>query len=790
MRPNFALKLSHDGIGLLLRATGGWRIVGEVSLDDPDLAPTLRYLRQSAAELAGGHFATKLIIPNSQILFRDIWAPGDTPGARRVAIRAALDGTTPYALDELAFDWSDAGDGMAKVAVAASITLEEAEAFATEHCFNPVSFVAIPEPGDFTGEPWFGTTRLAKGLLTGGDTIERDSAAVKIVGPVEAVTPAAAPVVLAEAIPLDPVDSADESVAETADVEGSNGDVPDDREAPEQPPNNPQPSVAVEDPAPTPATATEPQPSAVAFSTSRAGEDTDIAPLRLESIAPRIALQPGGGQAETNDILPTLGGVQREVEVTHLSVTAPEVVGDKDDTKPLVKPKPASPTTSKLNAALSSIKSKPREPSQTAAKLDSPPFTLSSETTVFGARKPALPRRQRRYLGLILTLALIVALLVAGLLSDLVVGEQTVLSRLIGPRQPEVSEVITEPVPPVADPVEAIPVAPAPAQSAEISLEEAEAFHVRTGLWPFSPTAPIDPDSDRIDDLYVASIDPVVVSHDAVALPDVDLEDSDATLPAMGSPPPAGAVFDLDEDGLVRALPEGALTPDGVMVFAGKPAQVPAPRPVGAVQEPAGQTERLTGFRPRTRPDNLSEENERARLGGRTLSQLAAIRPEPRPASAQDGDANADTAPTKLAVLRSPTPASRPSTFSRIVEQAVAEAQASTSQATDEVEEADAEPEVTSVAAVAAPKLPPSPTRANVAKEATVKNAINLGKINLIGVYGSSSNRRALIRLSSGRYVKVRVGDRVDGGQVAAISSSEVLYIKSGRKVTLAMPKG
>ncbi len=77
-----------------------------------------------------------------------------------------------------------------------------------------------------------------------------------------------------------------------------------------------------------------------------------------------------------------------------------------------------------------------------------------------------------------------------------------------------------------------------------------------------------------------------------------------------------------------------------------------------------------------------------------------------------------------------------------------------------------------------------------MAQEATVKNAIDLGKINLIGVYGSSSNRRALIRLSSGKYVKVQVGDRVDGGQVAAIGATEVLYVKRGRKVTLAMPKG
>lgn len=62
--------------------------------------------------------------------------------------------------------------------------------------------------------------------------------------------------------------------------------------------------------------------------------------------------------------------------------------------------------------------------------------------------------------------------------------------------------------------------------------------------------------------------------------------------------------------------------------------------------------------------------------------------------------------------------------------------------------------------------------------------------VTLIGVYGSPSQRRALVRLPSGRYVKVQVGDRIDGGQVAAISQNEVRYVKRGRSVTLRMPSG
>ncbi|MDO8884731.1 pilus assembly protein PilP, partial [Pseudotabrizicola sp.] len=85
---------------------------------------------------------------------------------------------------------------------------------------------------------------------------------------------------------------------------------------------------------------------------------------------------------------------------------------------------------------------------------------------------------------------------------------------------------------------------------------------------------------------------------------------------------------------------------------------------------------------------------------------------------------------------------------------------------------------------------PRIPTTANVAKQATFVNAINLGKINLIGVYGTQSKRYALVRQPNGRYRKVRVGDSLDGGKVQAITASEVRYQKGGRMLALAMPAG
>ena len=68
--------------------------------------------------------------------------------------------------------------------------------------------------------------------------------------------------------------------------------------------------------------------------------------------------------------------------------------------------------------------------------------------------------------------------------------------------------------------------------------------------------------------------------------------------------------------------------------------------------------------------------------------------------------------------------------------------------------------------------------------------AINLRQMNLIGVYGTPANRRALVCLSNGRYKKVKVGDSIDGGRIVAIGDSELRYQKGGRNLTLKIPSG
>jgi type IV pilus biogenesis protein PilP len=222
----------------------------------------------------------------------------------------------------------------------------------------------------------------------------------------------------------------------------------------------------------------------------------------------------------------------------------------------------------------------------------------------------------------------------------------------------------------------------------------------------------------------------------------------------------------------------------------------------------------VVSLRPRERPQIVLAASERARAETEAASlaagpALAAPAPAADAAEAEAALAAAAAAeaanPSVVAISR--RPAARPGDFSVAVEAAVAaairapepkpepepepepapEKAAKKAPAPDLKPEEQDEIDEPEVAAGPAPKIP---TKASVAKQATFKNAINLSKINLIGVYGTQSKRYALIRQANGKYKKVKVGDRIDGGRVEAITQSEVRYQKGGRLISLKMPKG
>lgn len=192
MKPNFALKLSNDGAELLHRVPAGWAPVGSVSFDGDDIASACAGLIKQAQALEPEGVRTKLVLPESELRYATVVAPGPTDEARRYQIEAEVERLTPYGIDELAYDWS-VEDDHALVVVCARETLIEAETFAEGYGFNPVSFVAHPEAGQFLGEPFFGETMVAPTLLRAGDHVQPDAEAMRIVAPRRAEPPKPAP---------------------------------------------------------------------------------------------------------------------------------------------------------------------------------------------------------------------------------------------------------------------------------------------------------------------------------------------------------------------------------------------------------------------------------------------------------------------------------------------------------------------------------------------------------------------------------------------------------------------
>lgn len=740
MKPNFALSLSHDGISLLQRSAAGWRSVGEADPSSAIMDEELEVLRRTATALAPGGLRCTLVIPNDQIRYLSVSTPGQDAKARRDVARAALEGATPYAVEELAFDIHVEGD-QTHVAAVARETLEEAEAFATAHRLHPVSFTAHPDSDHpFASEAFFGPTECAADLLSPGEEVERDSKALLLTPDQE--TQDLPPDILfkSSAVDQDSETEGDDPEAEPSFVsrrrvptfrtispkplvfEGAtDGSVPgfDDLDVPFEGTASSEVQTEAQ-------TKIVPAPAPVVRKTQSETERFTIYGARTtSSLSSRLGFS-------------TIAGIVAVVLLAGLAAFAmgASTTGVTALFARLSNPEPAAQFTA------------PEQP-QTA-------ITIVAEPIVNSTQEPKIE--------------------LASLAPELTDEDAAVLDAL---REPD-AETLD--------------------QLAPDSKEEQRAAYAVTGIWPVAPDVPSPSPLVDLEDMYVTSIDPIDPNFDAVALPELALQDHDLSFLALPAPAPAGTKFELDERGMVVATPGGSLNPDGIMIFAGPP---PARQPSNLVKientgEDFSARLRLAGFRPKSRPSDLIETSERAAFSGLTRSELSEIRPRLRPQSEQENAlASASLVPldetnsrsllaepegtsfdsaTARAVIASLRPGARPKGFNQTVAKALEQAP---------------KPKPTATAAVAPRVITPKiPSSASASREATVKNALNLRKVNLIGVYGKPSSRRALVRLSSGRYQKVEVGDSIDGGRISAIGDSELRYQKNGRAVVLKMPRG
>jgi hypothetical protein len=747
MKPAFALNLDHHRIALLHRAGAEWDLVGDVRLDTPDLDRALGALRKAGSRRAPGAMRCKLILPPSQILYTTLAAPGPDARSRREQIRAALHGMTPYAVDDLMFDWSGTG-AFVQVAVVARETLDEAEAFAAGHRFAPVSFVAVPEPAQFGGEPFFGTTRLAGKIVPEADRVMRDNDPVRL------------PPELTDA---DEGEEVCDAVAED------------------------------------PGTATTPPPQDRADASAEQGAPVVAAAGRFTLV---VAAEAAGGEA-----------------------------GARPDTGPDAGPDTATQGggvafSSRRDAAEAGrrpgtdLASLPPTPPATPAHAAQPPDT-APDSAPLGKARPVWP-------GVLLAAGIVV--LVA------LLGWWVFFRAAPGEGQSAAISVAPEAAPPAAP--EAAPgavaanlpdpgAAPVDSRQAPLGASRDAQSPVPgvTAALPVGPpptgfdaglphgtvfaVAPAQPGgaTQAIPAPFAGAAipgghDPVLAETDTGTLnlalgPDPAPQTQTPAPPVLPLDTAPGAALPLPDQarvvatggigtrlaGLAPMPPEAPRAADiDPLPGASAPvdAQIMAAQTGGAKAAPA-----LAGLRPRARPRVIPEsqiaaapETAEAQISEAQISALAvgaAPVPRTRPArlvadlaaEAAAAQAAASAAASAAAIAASPRPDDRPRDLATVLP----------------TPEAEDEPEPTS----AAPRIP---TRASVAAQATQSNAVKLREINLIGVFGNSSDRRALIRLPNGKMVRVRVGDRLDGGQVATIDKSRLIYVKSGRSLVLELPKG
>ena len=750
MTTNFALSLSFDGIRLFHRVPNGWHLVGETALDVTDLNAALAQLHAQSVRLDPSDMQVKLLIPNEQIKYLAL----ETAQTDLADVMAALENATPYAIDELVVDF-DRNGGRTYIAAVARETLQEAEAFAADHGFTPAAFTAVADAMTFKSEVFFGAASGAKSA----HAVTRDAHPFTQTGIADIpADPDAVPVFTPRPRMADP--------ASIAPAPPSEPEIPADNLSPEAPQDD-------------------------ALFTPRA----PVAPptMRLKPVAANI-------DQIMLVIAPVVAPPIPETEAPPIRADdLAEQGGFATRRKPVV----PEPDVEQQAPAIQS-----RKPMKAAD---------------FATKQAQPVRGKPRFLGLILTaiLAIFMALVAfwASTLSEedaaywFDFGTENVLETAEIPppkiisTTPIIQEIADVPSTSVETVAVALPQLREDVMGQVLSPAQAARIYAATGVWQRAPRLPLEPRLDTFD----ARLPQPTLSALPLILPALPLIASlspDLTIVTPINPLALGVDFDRDENGLIRATREGSLTPQGILVFAGAPTRKPPLRPTFAAL-PAPDTTvapdategalALAGLRPLPRPEGLvpttntvvalanpalASKRPKARPAG-LATPIVAAAPEPTAPDITEVMAaiagavpeSLLVAPTALAVTVSSRPDTRPRKFARVV-----------ARARDlEVQQTA---RTTGATVSNTPAASSGNTAGSVAQAATLNNAIRLRDVNLIGVYGSPNNRRALVRLRNGNYVKVEIGSSLDGGRVTAIGDSALNYVKRGKTIALELPTG
>ncbi len=789
MEKRWGLDLDMSAVRLMRREDDAWVEVAIEKIDGPDIETRLVAMIEQIETDA----AVQLFLPRDQILYTqvELGPVGDT----RAQIERAMDGRTPYPLGELSLDWELTASGSARVAAIAYETLDEAAAFAEVRGLAVSGYSSLSTPDDFPRAPVFDGPNIvapsSEDAAPAQEPIDTNADAVTFTSARKPSRPPGA----IEPVPEDTSDAGAANERLGAPLELADPVMPASA-----------PVVHVDDDTPVMAVRSPSQPldpgAPIASEMATPRIRTDIAAGTFSGSAASLTPPISSVKVRRGSSIASIAMIFAAVFVLAIGIATlvwtllPMSPSGSTDGVPAASQsgENEAATAPETEIAAFPDTTDDAEPAPEAEVANGPTAIDEPDTTEDAPQVVEVP-------------------------DDAPVEPEAVVEdtapEVPDAPQPIVQEVVAlieAPTDGAAPALATVADAPLASDVPQLltALQPGEALPAYDPNTPFPATppelagiavsapfpGPLPETGETTDDIYIASIETSDLASDAIALPSVFGLKADA-LPAIAVPPVQGEETVVPEVASLENIDklEPSQETDDAMAAAVAQALADAlAGPAGLI--PTKLASAIPQRAPKARPGGFVEDIERGQFGGRTRSELLALRPPPRPASVQSAAAENLAPPSELAVALSLPPRGRPENFGAMVRAALVQREAERLSASVNTRAPD-----TSSAVEAAldrdtteqPRQPRRlniPTNASVARQATIENAIRLNRINLVGVYGAPSNRRALVRLSSGRYIKLKVGDRIDGGTVARITDNELLYNKGRRTLSLSLPKG
>ncbi|MEM8979600.1 MAG: hypothetical protein AAGD04_08955 [Pseudomonadota bacterium] len=337
----------------------------------------------------------------------------------------------------------------------------------------------------------------------------------------------------------------------------------------------------------------------------------------------------------------------------------------------------------------------------------------------------------------------------------------------------------------------ALAIAPANAAEADLALGQTTvapdaAVNTEPPRTPrpsdFALRPALRPGSEKAASVVVAEIAPQSIETAALTLQTV----TDTRLKRRPSLRPGSAV---QESRTLSDTPDVSEAVDEALV---QTLATPSPSDALSSEDPevaaltAPPDPRVVGKRAALRPGSLNSQSARTREEVETALVVAALSNVSRPALRPRTQAPQTQAPR---VLAQATP-KRDAAPAVAVALPASAAQRPKLRSTRAVQRSRDTNVTTATFKPLRTARPSGRTPAAAARNATEPRALKLGRVTLIGTMGTKNDKSALVRLNSGRIRNVSVGDRLDGGRVAAIDAKTLRYRKGNRTITLNMPRG